>query len=73
MLQTRGLSYLIVAITILAAVCLLHLNDWFLSDDYVLIGRISQRGIYTSWGGIQVGSSGHSQCCPSGLTTASGD
>lgn len=41
---------MIVAITILAAVCLLHLNDWFLSDDYVLIGRISQRGIYTSWG-----------------------
>lgn len=39
------------AIAVLAAVCLLHLNDWFLSDDYVLIGRISQYGIYTSWGG----------------------
>jgi len=51
MMQTNGLSHLIVAIAILVVVCLLHLNDWFLSDDYVLIGRISQSGIYTSWGG----------------------
>lgn len=47
---TAGKQAMVVAIVILAAICLLHINDWFLSDDYVLIGRISQHGLYASWG-----------------------
>ena len=38
------------AVLVLAVVCLGSAGDWFLSDDYVLIGEIARSGPYATWG-----------------------
>ncbi len=38
------------AVLVLAVVCLGSAGDWFLSDDYVLIGEIARSGPYPTWG-----------------------
>jgi hypothetical protein len=38
------------AVLLLAVVCLGSAGDWFLSDDYVLIGEIARSGPYATWG-----------------------
>ena len=38
------------AALVLAVVCLGSAGDWFLSDDYVLIGEIARSGPYATWG-----------------------
>ena len=38
------------AALVLAVVCVGSAGDWFLSDDYVLIGEIARSGPYATWG-----------------------